>query len=207
MRGCICALVLVVCLLLSGCGDSMPQEDIVGNGQAFEMQQVGEDLQASNFPAPEEKRIRQVTLSDLRGEVMDELGESYFPEAPVSHQELERLTGISEDMYVEYLAERRISDDEIDMLLIIHAKEDSVGAIEAALETYRTNILSDNEEDLRRLGKAEASRMETIEDYICFVLLGGDTAGVVPQEKEAVREYCLEENERAIHVLEQAILQ
>ena len=207
MRGCICALVLMVCLLLSGCGDSMPQEDIVGNGQAFEMQQVGEDLQASNFPAPEEKRSRQVTLSDLRGKVMDELGESYFPEAPVSHQELERLTGISEDMYVEYLAERRISDDEIDMLLIIHAKEDSVGAIEAALETYRTNILSDNEEDLRRLGKAEASRMETIEDYICFVLLGGDTAGVVPQEKEAVTEYCLEENERAIHVLEQAILQ
>lgn len=207
MRGCICALVLVVCLLLSGCGDSMPQEDIVGNGQAFEMQQVGEDLQASNFPAPEEKRNRQVTLADLRDEVTGELREEYFPEAPMSQQELERLTGISKDMYVEYLAERRISDDEIDMLLIIHAKEDSVGAIEAALETYRTKILSDNEEDLRRLGKAEASRMETIEDYICFVLLGGDTAGVAPQEKEAVTEYCLERNERAIHVLEQAILQ
>jgi hypothetical protein len=49
--------------------------------------------------------------------------------------------------------------------------------------------------------------METIEDYVCFVQLGADTTVVADQGEDAVIDYCLEENERAIDALEKAILE
>jgi hypothetical protein len=82
-----------------------------------------------------------------------------------------------------------------------------VGAVEQALEKYRSSIIEENKEYPQNLGKAEASRMETIEDYVCFVQLGADTTVVADQGEDAVIDYCLEENERAIDALEKAILE
>jgi hypothetical protein len=92
-------------------------------------------------------------------------------------------------------------------MILVHAKEEYVGAVEQALEKYRNRIIEENQEYPQNLGKAEASRMETIDDYVCFVQLGADTTVVADQGEEAVVNYCLEENERAIDVLEKAILE
>lgn len=48
--------------------------------------------------------------------------------------------------------------------------------------------------------------METIENYICFVQLGADTTIVAGKGKDEIISYCLEENERAVDILEKAIL-
>ena len=108
---------------------------------------------------------------------------------------------------MEYLAERQASGEQIDTMILIHAKEDSVGAVEAALEQYRADVIARNADSPEDLGKAEASRMETIENYVCFIQLGADTSGTLPQGQDAVSGHCLEENEKAIYVLEQMILQ
>ncbi len=197
---------VLLALMLTGCGSTLSEDDLVDNGQAFEMKQVGDDLQASNFPM-EEREKRLITLDELRGEVTGVLGERYLPDVPVSEGELERLTGITKDMYVEYLAERQASGEQIDTMILIHAKEDSVGAVEAALEQYRADVIARNADSPEDLGKAEASRMETIENYVCFIQLGADTSGTLPQGQDAVSGHCLEENEKAIYVLEQMILQ
>lgn len=197
---------VLLALMLTGCGSTLSEDDLVDNGQAFEMKQVGDDLQASNFPM-EEREKRLITLDELRGEVTGVLGERYLPDVSVSEGELERLTGITKDMYVEYLAERQASGEQIDTMILIHAKEDSVGAVEAALEQYRADVIARNADSPEDLGKAEASRMETIENYVCFIQLGADTSGTLPQGQDAVSGHCLEENEKAIYVLEQMILQ
>ena len=49
--------------------------------------------------------------------------------------------------------------------------------------------------------------METIDNYVCFVLLGADTTVVAGQGEEQLIDYCQEENERALYVLEQDILE
>ena len=49
--------------------------------------------------------------------------------------------------------------------------------------------------------------MEVIDDYICFLQLGADTTVVAEQGQEAITNYCLEENEQALYVIEQALLQ
>lgn len=194
-------------MMLTGCRSTLSEDDLVDNGQAFELEQTGEDLQASNFPAEQGRKSRMVTLKELKDGVEEMLGDGYLPDVPIGERELESQMGITGDMYVEYLAERQSSGEEIDTMIIVHAKEDSIGEVEEALEQYRTGVIEENQKKPKNLGKAEASRMETIEDYVCFVQLGAQTADLLMQGQEAVSSHCLEENEKAIHVLEQAILQ
>ncbi len=192
-------------LLITGCGNELPQDELVNHGQAFEIQKIGDDLQASSFPFQDEKKF--VTLTELKDCVKDLLGDNYWPEVDLTEEELEQKTGITEDMYVDFLAERQVLDSHIDTMIIIHAKEAHVGDVEQALEQYRTNMIAENRGHPQNLCKAEASRMETIEDYVCFVQLGADTTIVADKGEEEMIAYCQEENERALYVLEKEILE
>lgn len=198
------AISALVCtlLLLSGCSESLPEDELVKGQQA-------EGLQASSFPRFQEEgssgERRFYTLPQLRDKVQSLLGDRYWPQVALTDAELARLTGITKDMYVDFLGERQNLDAHIDTLLIIRAKEEAVGDVEQAIEEYRSGVIGENQDHPQNLGKARASRMETIGDYICFVQLGADTTAVADKGVKAVTEYCLEENERAIYALEQAI--
>lgn len=206
-------IIMMACSLffLNGCGEeNMSEDDLVDRRGVVGGQNL-EDVEAGNFPLFWEgagQGGRQFyTLPELEEEVKDLLGENYWPEVNLSTAELEKLTGITEDMYVDFLAEREVLDAHIDTMIIIHAREDCVGDIERNLEAYRSNVIEQNKNYPQNLGKARASRMETIDDYVCFVQLGGDTTSLADKGPEAVAAHCLEENERALYVLEQAILQ
>ena len=190
---------------MTGCGNELPEDELVNNGQAFEMQKISDDLQASNFPFQDEKKF--VTLTELKDGVKELMGDKYWPEVGLTKEELEQKTGITEDMYVDFLAERQVLDSHIDTMIIIHAKEAHVGEVEQALEQYRAGVIEENRGHPQNLCKAEASRMETIEDYVCFVQLGADTTIVVDKGEEEIIAYCQEENERALYVLEKEILE
>lgn len=191
-------------LLMTGCSDDLPEDELVNNGQAFEMQKIGNDLQASSFPIRDKEKF--VTLSQLKDSVKELMGDRYWPEIDLTKAELESKTGITEDMYVDFLAEKQLMDTHIDTMIIINAKEAHVGDVEAALERYRENVIEENRNYPQNLCKAEASRMETIENYVCFVQLGADTTIVADKGEDEIIAYCQEENERALYVLEKEIL-
>lgn len=191
-------------LLITGCSDDLPEDELVNNGQAFEMQKIGNDLQASSFPIRDKEKF--VTLSQLKDSVKELMGDRYWPEVDLTKAELESKTGITEDMYVDFLAEKQLMDAHIDTMIIINAKEAHVGDVEAALERYRENVIEENRNYPQNLCKAEASRMETIENYVCFVQLGADTTIVADKGEDEIIAYCQEENERALYVLEKEIL-
>lgn len=89
------------------------------------------------------------TLTQLREEVKEELGERYWPEISISEEELERETGITRNMYIEFLAEEPDMAANVDKMIIIHAKEDYVGAVEQALEDYRLKMIEENQKYLQ----------------------------------------------------------
>lgn len=192
-------------VLLTGCGDSLPEDELVNHGQAFEMQRISDDLQASNFFFHSKEKF--VTLSELKDSVKDLMGDHYWPEIDLTREELEEKTGITEDMYVDFLAEKQVLDSHIDTMIIIHAKEAYVGRVEEALEQYRTKVIEANRNHPQNLCKAQASRMETINNYVCFVQLGADTTIVADKGEEEIISFCQEENERALYVLEKEILE
>ena len=205
MKKTIMAVLAAGLLLLTGCGSDLPEEELVNNGQAFEMKKITDDLQASYFLFQGEKKF--VTLTQLKDSVKELMGDRYWPEVSLTKEELEKKIGITEDMYVDFLAEKQILDSHIDTLIIIHAKEAHVGEVEQALEKYRKGIIEQNQNYPQNLCKAEASRMETIEDYVCFVQLGADTTIVADKGEDEIIAYCQEENERALYVLEKEILE
>lgn len=206
-------IIMMICsyFLLSGCGEEDLSEDDLVDGRQTAREQNVKDVEAGNFPlfweSTSQREGKFYTLTELEGEVKDLLGENYWPEVSLSASELEKLTGITEDMYVDFLAERQILDANIDTMMIIHAKEDYVGAIEQAIETYRSAVIEQNKNYPQNLSKARASRIETIDDYVCFIQLGADTTALADRGDEAVMAHCLEDNEKALYVLEQAILQ
>lgn len=190
---------LILCIL-AGCGKSAPMEELVENGQKTAAQSEEKDV-----PAMVSER-KPPSLSKLRESVKEALGENYWPEISLSEEELEAKTGITKDMYIEFLAEEQVMESNIDTMIIIRAKEDYVGAVEQALEEYRSRLIEENQKYPQNHSKASASRMETIENYICFVQLGADTTIVANKGEKEILAYCQEENERAIDVLEKVIL-
>ena len=205
MKKIVTAIVIGGICLLSGCEDQLPKDDLVNNGQAFEMKQAEDDVQAGNFPMLNKERF--IPLTELKENVKELLGDNYWPEVDLTKEELAQRIGIKEEMYVDFLAERQVLDAHIDTMIIVQAKEAYVGTVEQALEDYRTAIIEENRDHPQNLGKAKASRMETIDNYVCFVLLGADTTAIAEQGEEQLIDYCQEENERALYVLEQDILE
>lgn len=210
MRKTMMIIIILGLLFLTGCKEDLPEDELVNRREAFGMQQREDDLQASSFPLFHENGYQGertfYTLPELKEEVKSLLGEKYWPEVDLTAAELEELTGITADMYVDFLAEKQVLDAHIDTMILIHAREDHVGEIEQAIEDYRSSIIEQNRNYPQNLCKAQASRMETIDDYVCFVQLGADTTSLADKGQEAVMTYCLEENEKALYVLEQAIL-
>lgn len=199
---------LILCSL-TGCSENTPTGEMVNNKRNVDEQnEILEIPVGSSYVENEELYVKKTfpTLTQLREEVKEELGERYWPEISISEEELENETGITRDMYIEFLAEEPGTETNMDRLIIIHAKEDYVGAVEQALEDYRLKMIEENQKYPQNLCKVEASRMETIENYICFVQLGADTSIVAGKGKDDIIAYCLEENERAVDILEKAIL-
>ena len=116
---------LILCML-TGCEENAPMDELVENGRKNSVQDVEEDI-----PAMVSER-KLPALSKLRESVKEELGENYWPEVSLSEEELEAKTGITQDMYIEFLAEKPSLQANIDTMIIVHAKEDCVGAVEQA---------------------------------------------------------------------------
>lgn len=196
---------------ITGCGKDVPTEELVRKEQVSSSEHQTDGIEAGSYGVENEKTTPAKrtfpTLPVLREKVKEEMGDRYWPEISLSEAEFTKRTGITGDMYIEFLAEKPLMDADIDTMIIIHAREDYVGAIEQALEEYRSLLIEENQKYPQNLGKAEASRMETIENYICFVQLGADTSIVADKGADEIIAYCQEENERAIYILEQAILQ
>ena len=98
----------------------MPEGDLVNNGQGGGEQ--SQDLQAGSSYV-ENVRIndKKVTLMQLKKNVEDELGEKYWPEIFMTDEDLEEKTGITKEMYEEFLAQTQIINANIDMMIIIRA--------------------------------------------------------------------------------------
>ena len=205
MRKFVTGILVTTMFLLSGCEEQLPEDELVDQGRASEMEKTEDDLEASSFPMLNREKF--IPLAELKENVKDLLGDNYWPEVDLTKEELASKTGITEDMYVDFLAEKQVLDAHIDTMIIVQAKEAYVGTVEQALEDYRTAIIEENRDHPQNLGKAKASRMETIDNYVCFVLLGADTTAIAEQGEEQLIDYCQEENERALYVLEQDILE
>lgn len=145
-------------------------------------------------------------VNDLRNLVAGLLGENYWPDTLFSGEELSERTGISEDMYDSFLAEYQHTGAGIDRMILIEAKEDQIENIENYLNEYRDVLLQIYEQQPQNKAKVFASRIETIDRYVCFVQLGADLSALKEKGEDEMIRHCQEENERALDIIEKNVL-
>lgn len=149
---------------------------------------------------------QDAAMQEIKDAVVEVLAENYWPDTEIDAAALEELYGITPDMYDDYLAECPMISVNVDTMIIVKAKEGQEEAVRTALETYREGNISQSMQYPMNLGKIQASRIETYDNYVCFVQLGADTTAAMDVSEEAVVEQCIEENERALDAIEKVLL-
>lgn len=148
-----------------------------------------------------EQSVKNVPVADLKAAVVAELGDDYWPEAEIPADALEMGYGLTSDMYEEYVGDMPMMSAKVDTMIIVKAKEGKADAVEEALTAYHKALKEDTMQYPMNIGKIQASKVERIGNYVCFVLLGGDVTSVEEQGEEAVIKYCQEQNDRAIKAI------
>lgn len=145
-------------------------------------------------------------MMELKEAVVNTLGDNYWPDALLTDEELAERTGISASMYDNFMAEYQHSEAGIDMMILIEAKEESIANVEKYLNDYRELLLKIYEKQPQNRAKVFASRIETIQNYVCYVQLGADIAPLESQGEDEMVAYCQQENERALDIIEKRIV-
>lgn len=192
-------------LLLTGC-ETDQNKEIADNSKAYVDESTGKEDDAVNTLQAGSKYKIASPMMELKNAVVDILGDHYWPDTLLTEEELAERTGISASMYDNFMAEYQHAEAGIDMMIIVEAKEDSVEEVEKYLNEYREVLLQIYEEQPQNEAKVFASRIETIQDHVCYVQLGADMMGKEDMGEEEMVRYCQEENERAIDIIEKSIL-
>lgn len=140
-------------------------------------------------------------MSAIRTAVTDALGEDYWPNMQLTPDLLEMTFGLTEDMYEDYLAESPMISVNVDTMVVVKPKAGREAAVEEKLGAYRDMLVSDSMQYPMNLGKVQASRVDRIGNYICFVQLGADTQEALEDSEEAVIVQCQAANERALEAI------
>lgn len=140
-------------------------------------------------------------MEGLKSAVVGQLGDDYWPNMPLLPDMLEMSFGITSDMYDDYMAEMPMISANVDTLLIVRAKEDKVETVREALEAYRDVQINDAMQYPMNVGKVQASRIETIGNYVIFAQLGADTQEASEEGDEAVIAKCQEVNDSVIETI------
>ncbi|MBQ8598063.1 MAG: DUF4358 domain-containing protein [Lachnospiraceae bacterium] len=200
-------ILLATAIIMAGCAgeqknyEGTEQVQLGGNTQSEVQDEAVNTIQVGS-------RYRVTdSMEELKDAVIEILGEDYWPDTLLTAEELAERTGISENMYVNFMAEYQHAEAGIDMMILIEAEEEEIDTIEKRLNEYREMLLHVYEKQPQNKAKVFASRIEVIDDYVCYVQLGADITALEAQGEDAMVSHCQEENERALDVIEKGILQ
>lgn len=203
------SLILLECIcmavFLAGCSGDQSQ-DMSQESRAYVGKSESTEDDAVNTLQVGGKYKIVTPMMELKEAVVEILGDNYWPDALLTEEEMAERTGISASMYENFMAEYQHSEAGIDMMIIVEAKEEHVPDVERYLNEYRELLLQIYEKQPQNKAKVFASRIETIQNYVCYVQLGADITGLEAQGEDAMVAHCQQENERAIDIIEKRIL-
>lgn len=144
-----------------------------------------------------------LTLKDLSEAVSRAIKEEYWPNEVMEEAEIQKKLGITKDQYDDCYFEYTHLKDNLDQFIIIEYEDNELENVQIALEKYRDNLIVEHQNQPINYAKANASRIEVIDEYICLVLLGGDLEHIENEEERML--ICQEQNEKAIDMLERIL--
>lgn len=206
----VCSLLAVSVVLLTACGKK-------NNGNTGEntesttpqtSSQAGNNTEngpEENTPAESMEPAQESSLMYLRDAVAEALGEDYWPDSVMEPEYVQDLYGLKPDMYEDIFVETPMIGTNVDTLIIVQAKKDRVEDVEKVLNTYREGEINNTMQYPMNIGKVQASRIETIDNYVFFIQLGGSSVDAEEEGEEKVMELSREQNEKALEAIRKAL--
>ena len=136
----------------------------------------------------------------IKNSVMDSLGDNYWPNTAIPIELFENY-GLTSDMYEDYYAEMPMISTNVDTIIVIKAKDGQLDEVENVIQSYRNTLVNDTMQYPMNLGKIQASQVEVIGDYVCFVQLGADVTNALDLGDEEVIRHCQAQNELALDAI------
>ena len=201
----VCSLLAVSVVLFTACG----KKNNGNTGENTESTTPQTSSQAGNntenTPAESTEPAQESSLIYLRDAVAEALGEDYWPDSVMEPEYVQDLYGLKPDMYEDIFVETPMIGTNVDTLIIVQAKKDRVEDVEKALNTYREGEINNTMQYPMNIGKVQASRIETIDNYVLFIQLGGSSVDAEEEGEEKVMELSREQNEKALEAIRQAL--
>ncbi|MDL2301290.1 DUF4358 domain-containing protein [Lachnospiraceae bacterium OttesenSCG-928-D06] len=208
-------LALVMSISICACGNKKDENQGTDNTSAESVENTEsvtqtDEIQESQTENTEESEAPPLAagemewsdeMEEIKSAVVLALEDRYWPNAGISAQMMETQYGISSDLYDDYLGEHPMITVNVDTMLIIKAKDGQLANLQDAVEAYREKLVNDTLQYPMNIGKIQASRIEVIGDYVCFVMLGADAASSGEGTQEEIITQCGEENELALEVI------
>ncbi len=201
------ALFLAMIFLLAGCGQDQNKQNtqVQENSRAYVNESDSHEDDAINTLQVGNKYKIVTPMMELKNAVVEILGDNYWPDALLTEEEMAERTGISANMYDNFLAEYQHAKAGIDMMIIVEAKDENITDVEEYMNEYRELLLKIYEKQPQNKAKVFASRIETIQNYVCYVQLGADITGLEKSGEDKMVAHCQHENERALDIIEKTI--
>ena len=176
-----------------------PSESVETSSESAETPSDGAGAEGDGTDGIEEGWSQE--MEQLKAAAVEAAEGGYWPDMALQPDMLEMSFGITSDMYDDYMAEMPMMSAHVDTLLIVKAKEDKLETVQKIVEDYREAKVNDTMQYPMNLGKIQAAQVETIGNYVVFVMLGGDTTDVEEQGDEAVVKTCQERNGKVIEAI------
>lgn len=201
----VCSLLAVSVVLLTACG----KKNNGNTGENTESTTPQTSSQAGNNTgntlAESTEPAQESSLMYLRDAVAEALGEDYWPDSVMEPEYVQDLYGLKPDMYEDIFVETPMIGTNVDTLIIVQAKEDRVEDVEKVLGNYREGEINNTMQYPMNIGKVQASRIETIDNYVFFIQLGGSSVDAEEEGEEKVMELSREQNEKALEAIRKAL--
>lgn len=147
----------------------------------------------------QEKKIKDVPVSEIAGQVQEAYGDNYVAEYAYTDEDMQNLFGVDPDDCEEYAAYGPLMSGHVDTFLAIKAKADKKDEVKSALEAYQARLKEDTMQYPMNLPKIQASTIKEYDNYIFFIMLGFIDED---DDEEKMKELYSEQNDVAVKVIE-----
>lgn len=198
----ILALSLVVALAFSACGKKEENENTTTPAPTEAVTQeptqevteeetpdVSEEVPSDETSDLAGELVSNATLDEIRNAAKNQLGENYIPSMSYDVTTLNELFGIDPQWYDAAIAEGPMMSVHVDEFVAIHATEGNVENVANALNAYRDSKVADTLQYPMNVPKIQGSVVETVGDYVFFVMLGSLDATAYEDESKMVEDY------------------
>ena len=198
-------LCLIMLLSLASCGNK--DDNATSNNNSSESSIVSE---ASNMETPSSVSAdtpgeQTASVAAIADAVKAAYAESYIPSMSYSKEEISEKFGLTEDMYDDIIAEGPMISVHVDTFIAVHAKPNKTADVETALNNYRQSLIDNLMQYPMNQIKIQASVVESMGDYVFFIMLGEIPTSIEEQGEEETLKYAQQENQIAIDTIKSVL--